>query len=103
MREARERYDELVRLHQRRACRIALHLLRDDAEADEAVQDAFVKAYRHLELLPPGVPFEAWLDRILINQCLDRIRFRRVRRLYRPIVRRWFQRPSARPGSTPET
>ena len=39
--EARERYAELVARHQRRASRIAYHYLRDAAEADEAVQDAF--------------------------------------------------------------
>ena len=44
--EARERYADLVARHQRRASRIAFHYLRDGAEADEAVQDAFVKAYR---------------------------------------------------------
>jgi|SRR5436190_3228634 len=81
--EARERYAELVGRHQPRACRIAFHYLRDDAEADEAVQDAFVKAYKHLASLPEDVPFEAWLDRILINGCLDRMRFRAVRRLWR--------------------
>ena len=43
--EARERYAELVARHQRRAARIAFHYLRDGAESDEAVQDAFVKAY----------------------------------------------------------
>src|ERR671912_156223 len=46
--EARERYAELVARHQRRATRIAYHYVRDSAEADEAVQDAFVKAYSHL-------------------------------------------------------
>ena len=46
--EARERYAELVGRHQRRATRIAFHYMRDAAEADEAVQDAFVKAYSHL-------------------------------------------------------
>ena len=46
--EARERYADLVTRHQRRALRIAYRYLRDSAEADEAVQDAFVKAYSHL-------------------------------------------------------
>ena len=46
--EARERFAELVSRHQRRAARIAYHYLRDPADVDEAVQDAFVKAYSHL-------------------------------------------------------
>src|SRR5690349_24758484 len=70
--EARERYAELVGRHQRRASRIAWHYLRDVAEADEAVQDAFVKAYTHIASFQRHLSFEVWLTRILINGCLDR-------------------------------
>ena len=74
--EARERYAELVARHQRRAARIAFHYLRDGAESDEAVQDAFVKAYSHLHSFREELPFEVWFTRILINGCLDRIKAR---------------------------
>jgi len=74
--EARERYAELVTRHQRRASRIAFHYLRDVSEADEAVQDAFVKAYSHLSSFREELPFEVWFTRILINGCLDRIKAR---------------------------
>lgn len=74
--EARERYAELVGRHQRRAARIAFHYMRDAAEADEAVQDAFVKAYSHLASFREELPFEVWFTRILINGCLDRIKAR---------------------------
>ena len=74
--EARERYAELVSRHQRRASRIAFHYLRDGADADEAVQDAFVKAYSHLHSFREELPFEVWFTRILINGCLDRIKAR---------------------------
>src|ERR671921_914746 len=74
--EARERYAELVGRHQRRASRIAFHYMRDAAEADEAVQDAFVKAYSHLATFRGELPFEIWFTRILINGCLDRIKAR---------------------------
>jgi RNA polymerase sigma-70 factor (ECF subfamily) len=74
--EARERYAELVARHQRRAGRIAYHYLRDAAEADEAVQDAFVKAYQHLASFREELPFDVWFTRILINGCLDRIKAR---------------------------
>lgn len=74
--EARERYAELVGRHQRRASRIAFHYMRDAAEADEAVQDAFVKAYQHLSSFREELPFEVWFTRILINGCLDRIKAR---------------------------
>ena len=77
--EARERYAELVARHQRRAGRIAYHYLRDAAEADEAVQDAFVKAYSHLATFREELPFDVWFTRILINGCLDRIKARKRR------------------------
>jgi RNA polymerase sigma-70 factor (ECF subfamily) len=74
--EARERYAELVARHQRRATRIAFHYVRDSAEADEAVQDAFVKAYTHMSTFREELPFGVWFTRILINGCLDRIKAR---------------------------
>jgi RNA polymerase sigma-70 factor, ECF subfamily len=74
--EARDRYGELVARHQRRASRIAFHYLRDAADADEAVQDAFIKAYSHLSSFREELPFEVWFTRILINGCLDRIKAR---------------------------
>jgi RNA polymerase sigma-70 factor, ECF subfamily len=83
MDEARDRFSELVAIHQRRASRIAYQYLRDAAEADEAVQDAFVKAFSHITSYREAWPFEVWFTRILINGCLDR-RKARTRR------DRWF-------------
>jgi RNA polymerase sigma-70 factor, ECF subfamily len=81
--EARERFGGLVAAHQRRASRIAYQYLRDAAEADEAVQDAFVKVFSHIGSYREAWPFEVWFTRILINGCLDR-RKSRARR------DRWF-------------
>lgn len=87
--DARERYAELVARHQRRAGRIAYHYVRDAAEADEAVQDAFVKAYQHLASFREELPFDLWFTRILINGCLDRIKARtRRERWLLPMGRR---------------
>ena len=69
---ARDLFALIVSRQQRRASRIAWHYLRDVAEADEAVQDAFVKAYTHIKSFQPNLSFEVWLTRILINGCLDR-------------------------------
>ncbi len=85
--QAREGYAELVERHQRRATRIAYHYLRDAADADEAVQDALVKAYTHLGTFREELPFEVWFTRILINGCLDRLKARRRRE-------RWIARPT---------
>jgi RNA polymerase sigma-70 factor, ECF subfamily len=87
MDEARERFADIVAIHQRRALRIALHYLRDIAEADEAVQDAFVKSFSHLVSYREAWPFEVWFTRILINGCLDRQKARSRRE-------RWFVRPA---------
>jgi RNA polymerase sigma-70 factor, ECF subfamily len=72
MDEARDRFSGLVATHQRRAGRIAYQYLRDAADADEAVQDAFVKAFSHITSYREAWPFEVWFTRILINGCLDR-------------------------------
>src|SRR5712691_9633525 len=62
--DARERYGDLVAQHQRRASRLAYYYLRDAAEADEAVQDAFVKAFAHIVSYREAWPFEVWFTRI---------------------------------------
>lgn len=72
MDEARERFAGLVAAHQRRALRIAYQYLRDSADADEAVQDAFIKVFTHIGSYREAWPFEVWFTRILINGCLDR-------------------------------
>ena len=84
---ARERFTELVTRHQRRALRIAFHYVRDAADADEAVQDAFVKAYSHIGTFRDELPFEVWFTRILINGCLDRLKARKRRE-------KWLAPPS---------
>ncbi len=77
--EGREAFASLVARHQRQASRLALYLLRDAAEADEAVQDAFVKVFTHIGSYREDLPFEAWFTRILVNTCRDRQKARRRR------------------------
>ena len=77
--EARERFADIVSYEQRRASRIAYHFLRDGSEADEAVQDAFLKVFSHISSFRDDLPFEVWFTRILINGCLDRQKARRRR------------------------
>jgi RNA polymerase sigma-70 factor, ECF subfamily len=89
--EARERFAELITRHQRRATRIAFHYMRDGADADEAVQDAFIKAYLHLSTFRDELPFEVWFTRILINGCLDRLKQRRRRE-------KWIAPPALDPS-----
>lgn len=77
--EAREVFGTLVGRQQRRAARIAYHFLRDTAEVDEAVQEAFVRVFTHIGTYQDELPFEVWFTRILINGCLDRRKARRRR------------------------
>src|ERR1700687_4423560 len=64
---ARDLFSQIVTRQQRRASRIAWHDRRDTSEADEAVQDAFVKAYTHIASFQRNLSFEVWFTRILIN------------------------------------
>jgi RNA polymerase sigma-70 factor (ECF subfamily) len=77
---ARDRFAELVARQQRRAVRIAFNYLRDAHDADEAVQDAFLKVFMHITSYREEYPFEVWFTRILVNGCLD-LRKARARRL----------------------
>jgi len=77
---ARDRFADLVARQQRRALRIAYQYLRDVHDADEAVQDAFVKVFTHITTYREDLPFEVWFTRILVNRCLD-VRKARSRRL----------------------
>jgi RNA polymerase sigma-70 factor (ECF subfamily) len=95
---ARERFGDLVASQQRRAVRLAYQYLRDTHDADEAVQDAFVKVFTHITSYREELPFEVWFTRILVNACLD-LRKARARRL------RWvlpIERPYAPEGTRPE-
>src|SRR6185436_15246138 len=91
---ARERFADLVTRQQRRAVRIAYNYLRDSHDADEAVQDAFLKVFTHITSYREEYPFEVWFTRILVNGCLD-LRKARTRRL------RWALPMSSQPNSTP--
>ncbi|NUP99412.1 MAG: sigma-70 family RNA polymerase sigma factor [Armatimonadetes bacterium] len=52
----------------------ALSYVRNPAEAEDAVQDAVVRAYRAYDQFVPGTNFKAWVFRILTNHCINRFR-----------------------------
>ena len=70
----------LIRQHNRRLYRIARGILRDDAEAEDAVQETYLKAFSHLDEFRGDSAIGTWLCRILINEALGR------RRRQRPTV-----------------
>ena len=67
-------YEELVRMHQAIAFRVALVNAGDRADAEDAVQDAFLKAYRALGRFRTGAPFRPWLLKIVANEARNRRR-----------------------------
>jgi RNA polymerase sigma-70 factor (ECF subfamily) len=71
--------EPLMRRHNRTLYRTARAILRDDAEAEDAVQDAYIQAFRNLEAFRGDSSFSTWLVRIAANEALMRRR-RNVRR-----------------------
>ena len=67
-------YEDLVRLHQNIAFRTACVLTGSPADAEEAVQDAFVKAWGALGRFRPDAPFRPWLLAIVANEAHTRTR-----------------------------
>ena len=57
-----------------RVVRLAAHVLHNSREAEDVAQDAFVKAFRQIAQFRGESGFYAWLYRIVINLCLDRMR-----------------------------
>ena len=68
-----EAFALLVDRHHARMARYAFHLLGSEAEAEEAVQDSFVRAYRSLATYKEQEQFGAWILRILVNRCRTRL------------------------------
>src|SRR5262247_4465749 len=76
-RDDHEAFEALMRRHNSRLFRVARAILRDDAEAEDALQDAYLDAYRHIADFRGGAQVATWLTRIVINQALMRLRRRR--------------------------
>jgi RNA polymerase sigma-70 factor (ECF subfamily) len=75
----REAFSELVRRHQRRAYVVARSIVINHEDAEDAVQDAFLHAYKAIDRFLPDQAFGAWLHRIVANAALDVTRRRKVR------------------------
>src|SRR5690606_26800443 len=75
-----EAYGELVRRHMRRAFSIAYRILEHREDAEDVVQEAFVRALERFDTLEPGRPFAPWMYRIVVNGALNYRRARSVRR-----------------------
>lgn len=72
-------FSEIVKRHRDRMWAVALRTLGDPDEAADAVQDAFVSAYRKAGTFRGEAAVTTWLHRIVVNACLDRMRRKSVR------------------------
>ena len=71
-------FGHLVRAYQRPVYNLAYRMLGDAAAAEEAAQEAFLRAYRHLRSYQPGRKFVNWLLSITSHYCTDQLRKRRL-------------------------
>src|SRR5215469_836902 len=69
-------FEIIMRRYNQRLYRIARGILRDDAEAEDVMQDAYVRAYSHLSQFAGRSQFSTWLSRIAIHEALARARRR---------------------------
>jgi len=72
-----EAYEELVRTHAGRMLAVARRLLGDGEDARDAVQEAFVSAFRSIDRFAGGARLSTWLHRIVVNAALMKLRTRR--------------------------
>jgi RNA polymerase sigma-70 factor (ECF subfamily) len=70
-------YEVIMRRYNQRLYRVARAILHDDAEAEDVMQDAYVRAYTHLDQFAGRSAFATWLTRIAVHEALSRLRSRK--------------------------
>jgi len=93
-----EAFGELVRRHRDRLWAVALRTTSDPEEAADALQDAFISAYRNAASYRGEAAVTTWLHRVVVNACLDRMR----RRKARPTVALPDEDPDSGPRAVPD-
>ena len=78
---SREAFEELVRRHQQRSLAVARGILRRREDAEDVVQQVFVKVFLSLRSFDQRAAFTTWLYKITVNECWDYLRKKRVRPL----------------------
>jgi RNA polymerase sigma-70 factor, ECF subfamily len=69
-------FEILMRRYNQRLYRVLRSILRDDSEAEDVMQEAYVRAYQHLNQFAGRAKFSTWLTRIAVNEALARLRHR---------------------------
>lgn len=78
-------FEALMRRHNAMLFRVARSIVRDDGEAEDALQDAYLEAYRHIADFRGTARLSTWLTRIVVNAALMRLRAQRRHRVVVPI------------------
>lgn len=73
-------FGELVNRYERKIYRLAKNITRNDEDAEDVLQDAFLKAYSHLDNFKGDSKFYTWIVRIAVNEALMRLRKRKTDR-----------------------
>jgi len=73
-------FSELVTQYERKIYRLAKNITRNDEDAEDVLQDAFLKAYTHLDNFKGDSKFYTWIVRIAVNEALMRLRKRKTDR-----------------------
>ena len=95
-------FEELILEHQGYSYALAVRFLGNPEDAREVVQDVFLRIWTRLHLFDPARAFQVWLNRIIVNACLDRIRDRKRKAAL--FMNRDFMRdePTGDPQNGPE-
>ena len=81
-------FEAVMRQHNGRLFRVARAILKDDSDAEDALQDAYLEAYKHMGDFRGDAQLSTWLTRIVVNQSLMRLRRQRRHRVVVPFEQR---------------
>jgi RNA polymerase sigma-70 factor (ECF subfamily) len=82
----RSAFELVIRRHNRRLYRLARATLRNDAEAEDALQEAYLSAYRSIRQFRGDAALFTWLSRLVLNECYGRLRREARRQNVIPMV-----------------
>jgi RNA polymerase sigma-70 factor, ECF subfamily len=79
-------FESMMRQYNRRLYRVAVSILNDDGEAEEALQESYLTAYQHIAGFQGNAKLSTWLTRIVVNEALQRLRKKRRHRVIVPFA-----------------
>ena len=74
-------FSELFNTYQARVYRLSLTILQNEQDAEDAVQDVFIRLFAQIRRFRGEARFTTWLTSIVVNSCRDKLRRRKVRRV----------------------